>query len=168
MTNIQKQLRLNALLEAMKIQRKNRISNLDGDSSINFSRTVREEISKLDPMSEQDLISRALITKNLLVVFEINSKYGGLIESEDFSRLRNNLLTALEDESIKNSDNEIAKEIQNGNMVYAYSQKRHSNYTFDGSENFDLNSEVLDIINDTIENDTFNQELDAEDLVNSI
>ena len=168
MTNIQKQLRLNSLLETIDVVFRSGISNLTGDTYTNFCETLEKAMHELDPMNEPDLIARALMTKNLLKIFEINSRNGRLLESGEYSEFRNKLFAALEDESIKNSDNEIAKEIQYGNIANAYSQKRHSNYTFDGTEKFDLNSELLDMVNDTIDNDVFNQELDAEDLVNGL
>ena len=168
MTNLQKQIRLNALLEVMETVRKSGISYIEGDLYSKFYDVVENAIPELDPLNEPDLTTRAWITKNLLAAFEIQTKHGDLIRQEDWNNVRLKIIDAINDESFKNSDDEIAKEIQNINIANIKRQLRRVNNIYDKEDKNTVDDQLLEMLEDTINNNTLNQELTAEDLVKGL
>ncbi len=173
MTELEKQLRLNAMLEAMELYRRSGIPDLSRDQIEGFFKVIQDELKGLDPLSEPDLVVRALKTKNLLMAFATQSKHGNLIERDYHEDLRQKLQAALVDKSFEQSDNDVAKELQKINIAYAYRQERRNSYIFAGEEQrgmgySSLSEGVLDMIGETVREDTFNQEIDAEDLAKEL
>jgi len=168
MTNLQKQLRLNALFEVLDTVRKSGISDFRGEAYSKYIEILEREIPKLDPLNEPDLITRAMITKNLLRVFEIDSKYGRIIEPEDWNTLRKRIIDAINDKSFENSDNEIAKEMQNINVATTKRMVRHRNNIYDKDDVYTVDDQLFRMLDDTVNNNTLDQELTAEDLVRGL
>lgn len=173
MTNLQKQMRLSALLETIRTDKKNGMYEITGNTREQLYKTSKESIRDLDPFQEQDLMTRAMATKNLLTAFEIDCTYGDFIDSEYWGEVRQRIVDALEDQSYSLSDDEIAKEMQNANKAYALRQVRHHNYLYDGIENgqekySNLFNDVLNSVDETFENDLLNQKENAADLVRGL
>lgn len=110
MTELEKQLRLNGMLEAIELYRKSGIPNMPRDQIADFFKVVQDELRKLDPVNESDLVVRALKTKNLLMAFATQSRHGNLIDRDIHEDLRQKLQAALEDKSFEQSDNSVAKD----------------------------------------------------------
>ena len=145
MTNLQKQIRLNALLEVMETVRKSGISYIEGDLYSKFYDVVENAIPELDPLNEPDLTTQ-----------------------EDWNNVRLKIIDAINDESFKNSDDEIAKEIQNINIANIKRQLRRVNNIYDKEDKNTVDDQLLEMLEDTINNNTLNQELTAEDLVKGL
>jgi hypothetical protein len=166
MTNLQKQLRLNSILEAMKVAMENGIYSLSDETSNNFYNVTEEQVLNLDPLSESDLVTRAMMTKNLLTAFSIQNKHGNLYDPNEWGNVKQKLIDALTDTSFEKSDNEIAKELQIWNLTNAYRQMKRSNYL--DNENVDnlVPDEVMKMIEETVNSDFLKEdEITAEDLV---
>ena len=173
MTNLQKQLRINAMLEAMALERRSGIHALSRETDQKFWDFTKEAIKSLDPLSEPDLITRAMTTKNLLAAFAIQNKSGHLMDGDGWSEAQQKIIAALADQSFNNSDDKTALELQRWNIINAFSQLRIHGYIYRGEENeadkaANLYRQVVEMIEETVKEDILHQEENAEDLVREI
>ena len=148
MEKLEQQVRLSSLLDVIALDRRRgiyTIAEFDNEARSGIYADTLDKLVEKSPLEEEDLVVRAMMTKNLLKYVDISMRYVMHHDQEKWNRVREYARIGVLDPTFETCDNSLAVELQNNNYIYARNIETKRSTLFDADEVQFLTNKLRDI-----------------------
>ncbi|MBR4261853.1 MAG: hypothetical protein IKQ35_00630 [Bacilli bacterium] len=152
MEKLEQQIRTSSMLDVIELDRRRgiyTIADFDNEARSGIYRDVLDKLLEKSPLEEEDLVVRALMTKNLLKYVDISMRYVMNNEPEKWVQIKQMARDGVLDPTFETCDNPLAVELQHNNYIYARNIETKRSTLFDTNEVLFLTNKLKDISYET-------------------